>query len=92
MRWGGSHSQRADALISLSLWTCVSLLHNTSASTGAARAALRAACRPRHTSTHPHHQLQGDQTYSEKPGHNFALNAAFDEIRPESYDALVIPG
>jgi protease I len=38
------------------------------------------------------HDFEGDQTYSEKPGHNFALNAAFDEIRAEDYDALVIPG
>jgi protease I len=38
------------------------------------------------------HDFEGDQTYSEKRGHNFRLNASFDEIRPESYDALVIPG
>jgi len=38
------------------------------------------------------HDFEGDQTYSEKPGHNFQLNATFDEIRPEDYDALVIPG
>jgi len=38
------------------------------------------------------HDFEGDQTYSEKPGHNFALNATFDEIKPEDYDALVIPG
>jgi deglycase len=38
------------------------------------------------------HDFEGDQTYSEKRGHNFALNATFDEIQPESYDALVIPG
>ena len=38
------------------------------------------------------HDFEGDQTYSEKPGHNFALNATFDQIRPESYDALIIPG
>lgn len=38
------------------------------------------------------HDFEGDQTYSEKPGHNFALNANFDEIRAEDYDALVIPG
>lgn len=38
------------------------------------------------------HDFEGDQTYSEKPGHLFALNASFDDIRPESYDALVIPG
>ena len=38
------------------------------------------------------HDFEGDQTYSEKRGHNFALNAAFDTTRPEEYDALVIPG
>jgi protease I len=38
------------------------------------------------------HDFEGDQTYSEKPGHNFTLNASFDEIDPASYDALVIPG
>ena len=38
------------------------------------------------------HDFEGDQTYSEKPGHNFALNATFDDIDPGSYDALVIPG
>lgn len=38
------------------------------------------------------HDFEGDQTYSEKPGHNFALNATFDEIEPEDYDALVLPG
>ena len=38
------------------------------------------------------HDFEGDQTYSEKRGHNFALNASFDEVKPESYDGLVIPG
>lgn len=38
------------------------------------------------------HDFEGDQTYTEKPGHNFTLNATFAEIRPEAYDALVIPG
>jgi protease I len=38
------------------------------------------------------HDFEGDQTYSEKRGHNFTLNASFAEVRPESYDALVIPG
>jgi protease I len=38
------------------------------------------------------HDFEGDQTYSEKPGHNFTLNATFDEVKAESYDALVIPG
>ena len=38
------------------------------------------------------HDFEGDQTYSEKRGHDFALTATFDEIRAEEYDALVIPG
>jgi protease I len=38
------------------------------------------------------HDFEGDQTYSEKPGHNFALNATFAEVKAEEYDALVIPG
>ncbi|HNC53571.1 MAG TPA: DJ-1/PfpI family protein [Accumulibacter sp.] len=38
------------------------------------------------------HDFEGDQTYSEKPGHNFTLNADFAELRVEEYDALVIPG
>src|SRR3954463_13802144 len=38
------------------------------------------------------HDFEGDQTYSEKPGHNFALNATFAEVRATDYDALVIPG
>lgn len=38
------------------------------------------------------HDFEGDQTYSEKPGHNFTLNATFDNIKPEDYDALVISG
>jgi protease I len=38
------------------------------------------------------HDFEGDQTYSEKPGHNFTLNAEFDAVKAEDYDALVIPG
>jgi protease I len=38
------------------------------------------------------HDFEGDQTYSEKRGHNFTLNATFAEIKPADYDALVIPG
>lgn len=38
------------------------------------------------------HDFEGDQTYTEKPGHNFALNATFDQIAAEQYDALVVPG
>jgi len=38
------------------------------------------------------HDFEGDQTYSEKRGHNFALNATFDQVKTEDYDALMIPG
>lgn len=38
------------------------------------------------------HDFEGDQTYSEKRGHNFSLNATFADVDPERYDALVIPG
>jgi protease I len=38
------------------------------------------------------HDFEGDQTYSEKPGHNFTLNYSFDKVVPEAYDALVISG
>ncbi len=38
------------------------------------------------------HDFEGDQTYSEKPGHNFVLNATFDSVDETTYDALVIPG
>ena len=38
------------------------------------------------------HDFEGDQTYSEKPGHNFTLNATFAEIQPADYAGLVVPG
>jgi len=38
------------------------------------------------------HDFEGDQTYSEKPGHNFQLNATFADVKVEDYDGLVIPG
>lgn len=38
------------------------------------------------------HDFEGDQTYSEKPGHNFVLNADFEGIQGEDFDALLIPG
>ncbi len=38
------------------------------------------------------HDFEGDQTYSEKRGHDFALNASFADVKPEDYDALVISG
>jgi len=38
------------------------------------------------------HDFEGDQTYTEKRGHNFTLNATFDEVDPAQYDGLVVPG
>jgi protease I len=38
------------------------------------------------------HDFEGDQTYSEKPGHNFTLNASFDDVNASDYDGLIIPG
>ena len=38
------------------------------------------------------HDFEGDQTYTEKRGHNFTLNATFADIRPDAYDGLVVPG
>ncbi|NIT55769.1 MAG: DJ-1/PfpI/YhbO family deglycase/protease [Aliifodinibius sp.] len=38
------------------------------------------------------HDFEGDQTYTEKPGHNFALNATFDKADPADYDGLVVAG
>lgn len=38
------------------------------------------------------HDFEGEQTYSEKRGHNFAISADFEAIDPEKYDALVLPG
>jgi protease I len=38
------------------------------------------------------HDFEGDQTYSEKPGHNFALNFDFDKVKVTDYDGLVIAG
>ena len=38
------------------------------------------------------HDFDGAQTYSEKPGHNFTLNATFAAVTPSDYDALVVPG
>ena len=38
------------------------------------------------------HDFDGYQTYSEKPGHRFTLNATFDDVKAEDYDALVVPG
>lgn len=38
------------------------------------------------------HDFEGDQTYSEKPGHNFTLNATFEGIKSSDYQGLLIPG
>ena len=38
------------------------------------------------------HDFLGDQTYSEKPGHNFALTADFDAVKTEDYVGLFITG
>jgi deglycase len=38
------------------------------------------------------HDFEGDQTYSEKRGHNFTLTGSFDQVDESTYDALVIPG
>jgi protease I len=38
------------------------------------------------------HDFGGDQTYSERPGHDFQLNATFAEVDPVAYDALYVPG
>lgn len=38
------------------------------------------------------HDLEGDQTYTEKRGHNFTLNKSFADVNPANYDALLIPG
>ena len=38
------------------------------------------------------HDFEGDQTYSEKRGHDFRLNATFSDIDETEYDALVLPG
>lgn len=38
------------------------------------------------------HDFEGDQTYSEKRGHNFSINADFDKVKVDDYAGLVIPG
>lgn len=38
------------------------------------------------------HDFEGQQTYSEKPGHRFTLNASFADVQPAAYDALLVPG
>ena len=38
------------------------------------------------------HDFEGDQTYSEKPGHRFMINADFEKAKAADYDGLVVPG
>ncbi|SFR43325.1 DJ-1/PfpI family protein [Halogeometricum limi] len=38
------------------------------------------------------HDFRGDQTYLETRGHDFEVNATFDDVDPAEYDALVVPG
>lgn len=38
------------------------------------------------------HDFEGDQTYSEKPGHGFAITADFETLSLGAFDALVVPG
>jgi len=38
------------------------------------------------------HDFEGDQTYSEKRGHDFTLNASFADVTVQDYDALLIAG
>jgi protease I len=38
------------------------------------------------------HDFEGDQTYTEKRGHNFTLNASFAEVQADAYDGLIVPG
>ena len=38
------------------------------------------------------HDFEGEQTYSEKRGHNFAINYDFDAVNTEDYVGIVIPG
>ncbi|HZW11759.1 MAG TPA: DJ-1/PfpI family protein [Noviherbaspirillum sp.] len=38
------------------------------------------------------HDFEGQQTYSEKPGHRFTLTHDFVSVQTQSYDALLLPG
>ncbi len=38
------------------------------------------------------HDFEGDQTYTEKAGHNFTLNKTFAEVNPAEYDAVYCAG
>jgi protease I len=35
---------------------------------------------------------EGTQTYTERRGHDFRLNATWAQVKPETYDALLLPG
>lgn len=56
---------------------------------------VHAVCPDKKSGDHIHtaiHDFEGAQTYSEKRGHNFTLNADFEKVKAEDYDALVLPG
>ena len=38
------------------------------------------------------HDFEGDQTYTEKPGHLYTLNKTFSQAKPEEYDAVYVAG
>jgi protease I len=38
------------------------------------------------------HDFEGHQTYTEKPGHDFTLNATFAEVEAKDYRALMLTG
>jgi len=38
------------------------------------------------------HDFEGHQTYSEKPGHRFAINHDFEGLDATNFDALILPG
>lgn len=38
------------------------------------------------------HDFEGDQTYTEKPGHNFALSYNFDDVKEADYDGIFLVG
>ena len=38
------------------------------------------------------HDFEGDQTYTEKLGHNFELNMSFEYVDVDEYDGVIVPG
>ena len=38
------------------------------------------------------HDFEGDQTYTEKLGHNYVLNKTFSEVKAAAYDAVYVAG